>query len=207
LLLFFDNLAMATTLFTMLPTSASGIAPSGHFRGSSPMLATAGLSSFRSRGSAAGGILTVRCKAEDTPQGVEPKSAVKLPEASRNPNPPTAPEPKGTSFWEALAFSGPAPERINGRLAMIGFVSAVAVEAARGQDLATQLANGGVLWFAGAAALFSVASLVPLFRGVDALERSTGPMTADAELWNGRFAMLGLVGLAFTEFIKGGPLV
>ncbi|PKU59045.1 Early light-induced protein 1, chloroplastic [Dendrobium catenatum] len=114
---------------------------------------------------------------------------------------------KGKTFWDAMSFSGPGPERINGRLAMVGFVSAVAVEVMRGEDLAAQLANGGVLWFAGAAALLSVASLVPLFRGVDASDRSDAPMTADAEIWNGRFAMLGLVALAATEYVKGGPLV
>ncbi|PKU59044.1 Early light-induced protein 1, chloroplastic [Dendrobium catenatum] len=114
---------------------------------------------------------------------------------------------KAKTFWEALSFSGPGPERINGRLAMIGFVSAMAVELAAGEDLAAQLANGGVLWFAGTAALLSVASLVPLFRGVDAPDRSNAPMTAEAEIWNGRFAMLGLVALAVTEYVKGGPLV
>ncbi|MQL00569.1 chlorophyll A-B binding protein, partial [Escherichia coli] len=37
-----------------------------------------------------------------------------------------------TKFSDVLAFSGPAPERINGRLAMIGFVAAIAVELANG---------------------------------------------------------------------------
>ncbi|KAI9089729.1 hypothetical protein K1719_029022 [Acacia pycnantha] len=49
-----------------------------------------------------------------------------------------------TKFSDVLAFSGPAPERINGRLAMIGFVAAMAVEgriwvqatASRGQRIA-----------------------------------------------------------------------
>ena len=31
-------------------------------------------------------------------------------------------------------------------------------------------------------------------------------MTSNAELWNGGFAMLGLVALAFTEYVKGGTL-
>ncbi|KAG0475434.1 hypothetical protein HPP92_015120 [Vanilla planifolia] len=141
---------------------------------------------------------------------VEPQSTVETKEELPTPSLPTQSkrsEVKNTGLWDVLAFSGPGPERINGRLAMIGFASAVAVEVASGNDLAGQLSNGGLLWFAGAVALFSVASLVPLFRGVDAPERSSGFMTADAELWNGRFAMLGLVGLAFTEYLKGGPLV
>jgi hypothetical protein len=33
---------------------------------------------------------------------------------------------------------GPTPERINGRLAMVGFVAAMAVELSRGQDLSVQ---------------------------------------------------------------------
>nr|GEV81827.1 early light-induced protein 2, chloroplastic-like [Tanacetum cinerariifolium] len=70
---------------------------------------------------------------------------------------------------------------------MIGFVSALAVELTNGQDLFTQVSNDG---------------LVPLFKGVRAESKSNGLMTSDAELWNGRFAMLGLVGLAFIEFVQ-----
>ncbi|OAY69276.1 Early light-induced protein 1, chloroplastic [Ananas comosus] len=122
----------------------------------------------------------------------------------------TAPKPQpkvSTKFSDVLAFSGPAPERINGRLAMVGFVSAVAVELAKGDGIFAQLSNGGVPWFLFTAALLSVASLVPLFRGESVQSRSGAVMSADAELWNGRFAMLGLVALAFTEYVKGGPLV
>ncbi|WVZ62109.1 hypothetical protein U9M48_011894 [Paspalum notatum var. saurae] len=109
---------------------------------------------------------------------------------------------------DALAFSGPAPERINGRLAMVGFVSALAVEASHGGGLLSQAGSGsGLAWFAATAAVLSVASLVPLLRGESAEARSGGVMSADAELWNGRFAMLGLVALAITEYITGAPFV
>ncbi|KAL8195875.1 hypothetical protein R6Q57_025365 [Mikania cordata] len=118
------------------------------------------------------------------------------------------PAPKvSTKFSDVLAFSGPAPERINGRLAMIGFVSAMAVELSSGEDVLTQISNGGVAVFLGTSVVLSLASLVPLFKGVRAESRSSGLMTSDAELWNGRFAMLGLVALAFTEYVKGSPLV
>ncbi|XP_037432659.1 uncharacterized protein LOC119299567 [Triticum dicoccoides] len=76
----------------------------------------------------------------------------------------TANKPKAsTSIWDALAFAGPAPERINGRLAMVGFVTALAVEAGRGDGLLSQLSSGtGQAWFVYSVAVLSVASLVPL---------------------------------------------
>ena len=124
---------------------------------------------------------------------------------------PAAPKPKPkttTSVWDALAFSGPAPERINGRLAMVGFVAALSVEAARGGGLLSQAGSGaGLGWFVTTTALLSVASLVPLLQGQSVESKSDGIWSADAELWNGRFAMLGLVALAATEFITGTPFV
>ncbi|KAH0457791.1 hypothetical protein IEQ34_013106 [Dendrobium chrysotoxum] len=175
---------MATTVFAVSPSYATGITSRGIIIQSK----APSLPSLHHRSTAAGGGRTFQCQAKMGSTSAHMQA-------------------KGKTFWDALSFSGPGPERINGRLAMVGFVSAMAVELARGEDLAAQLANGGVFWFAGAAALLSVASLVPLFRGVDAPDRSNAPMTADAEIWNGRFAMLGLVALAVTEFVKGGPLV
>ena len=122
----------------------------------------------------------------------------------------TTPKAKAASpgLWDALAFSGPAPERINGRLAMVGFVSALAVEASRGGGLLSQAGSGsGLAWFAATAAVLSVASLVPLLKGDSAEARSGAVMSADAELWNGRFAMLGLVALACTEYLTGAPFI
>ncbi|XP_057771539.1 early light-induced protein 1, chloroplastic [Salvia miltiorrhiza] len=121
---------------------------------------------------------------------------------------PTPPKPKmSTSFFDVLAFSGPAPERINGRLAMTGFVTAIAVELASGRDIFSQLQNGGLPWFVYTSALLSVASLVPLFSGQTPESKAGAVMTSDAELLNGRLAMLGLVALALTEYVKGGALV
>uniref|UniRef100_A0A453KW02 Uncharacterized protein n=1 Tax=Aegilops tauschii subsp. strangulata TaxID=200361 RepID=A0A453KW02_AEGTS len=125
---------------------------------------------------------------------------------------PSAPPPNkpkaSTSIWDALAFSGPAPERINGRLAMVGFVTALAVEAGRGDGLLSQLGSGtGQAWFAYTVAVLSVASLVPLLQGESAEGRAGAIMNANAELWNGRFAMLGLVALAATEIITGAPFI
>ncbi|KAI5347802.1 hypothetical protein L3X38_000689 [Prunus dulcis] len=154
--------------------------------------------------------MRVRSMAEKG-QEEQPSTA---PEASKIPPPPPTPTPPpkrspkiSTKFSDVFAFSGPAPERINGRLAMVGFVSALAVELAKGQDLFAQISDGGVSLFLGTSILLSVASLIPLFRGVSVESKSDGIMTSDAELWNGRLAMLGLVALAFTEYVKGGTLV
>lgn len=89
---------------------------------------------------------------------------------------------------------------------MLGFVAAIGVELANGADLAAQLSSGGVPWFLGTSALLTLASLVPLFQGVTAESKSGEIMSADAEIWNGRFAMVGLVALAFTEYVKGAGL-
>ncbi|KAL5196572.1 hypothetical protein ABZP36_000084 [Zizania latifolia] len=156
--------------------------------------------------------LVVRAQAEP---GVDPtqETAASSPSPSPTPTPaaPSNPKPKaagGAKLSDVFAFSGPAPERINGRLAMVGFVSALAVEASSGGGILSQAGSGsGLAWFAATAAVFSAASLVPLLRGESAEARSGAFMSANAELWNGRFAMLGLVALAFTEYLTGAPFV
>ncbi|KAF4347064.1 hypothetical protein G4B88_009987 [Cannabis sativa] len=150
----------------------------------------------------------VRCMAEDGEK--EPLTPITESTAPQpkpvTPSPP--PKPKvSTSFSDVLAFSGPAPERINGRLAMVGFMAAMAVELSKGQDVFSQISNGGVSWFVGTSIVLTLASLVPLFKGVSVESKSSGLMTSNAELWNGRFAMLGLIALAFTEYVKGGTLI
>ncbi|CAL5091145.1 unnamed protein product [Urochloa decumbens] len=156
--------------------------------------------------------LVIRAQAEDAEPSTEEPTAAAPSSSSPPPATPT-PKPKPAAaakpgLWDALAFSGPAPERINGRLAMVGFVSALAVEASRGGGLLSQAGSGsGLAWFAATAAVLSVASLVPVLRGETAEARSGGVMSADAELWNGRFAMLGLVALAFTEYLTGAPFI
>ncbi|GJN24709.1 hypothetical protein PR202_gb12464 [Eleusine coracana subsp. coracana] len=154
--------------------------------------------------------LVVRAQTEPNVEPTEETTTSPSPSPAAAPTTPK-PKPKAAAkpgLWDAMAFSGPAPERINGRLAMVGFVSALAVEASRGGGLLSQAGSGsGLAWFAATAAVLSVASLVPLLQGESAEKRSDGFMSADAELWNGRFAMLGLVALAVTEYITGAPFV
>jgi hypothetical protein len=112
-----------------------------------------------------------------------------------------------TNFFDIFSFGGPAPETINGRLAMLGFATALGVELFTGEDLATQIGLGGVQWFIVTAAIFTGASLIPMFKGVTVDSKSKPIFSSTAEKWNGRFAMVGLVALAVTEFVKGSPLV
>ncbi|MDK0841551.1 chlorophyll a-b binding domain-containing protein, partial [Clostridium perfringens] len=151
-------------------------------------------------------------RAQSKPDDMDPTETASSATTSHSKSPtPNNPKPKpkaSTEFSDVFAFSGPAPERINGRLAMVGFVAALAVEASHGGGLLSQAGSGaGLAWFATTAAVLSVASLVPLLRGESAEDRGDGVMSADAELWNGRFAMLGLVALAFTEYLTGAPFV
>ncbi|XP_004296581.1 PREDICTED: early light-induced protein 1, chloroplastic-like [Fragaria vesca subsp. vesca] len=145
---------------------------------------------------------------EEKPSTVSEPSKIPAAAPTPTPFPPPPRTPKvSTKFGDVFAFSGPAPERINGRLAMVGFVSALAVELLKGQDVFSQISDGGVSVFLGTSILLSVASVIPLFQGVSVESKSKGLMTSDAELWNGRLAMLGLVALAFTEYVKGGTLI
>lgn len=140
-------------------------------------------------------------------QDGQKKQPTTVTKSSKNSQPDAAPSPS-RKFKDVFAFSGPAPERINGRLAMVGFVAALAVELSKGQDVFAQISNGpGIPLFIGTSLLLSVASLVPLLKGVTVESKSDGIMTSDAELWNGRLAMLGIVALAFTEYVTGGTLV
>ncbi|KAK9668493.1 hypothetical protein RND81_13G064600 [Saponaria officinalis] len=145
-------------------------------------------------------VFRVKCSVEEGPK-VEPPST-----SSSSSTPKPLPK-VSTKLSDLLAFNGPAPERINGRLAMIGFVTAVAVELSNGTDLIGQISNGGGQWFIGTSILLSAASLVPLLKGKSAESKTDGLMNSNAEMLNGRFAMLGLVALAFTEFVKGGALI
>ena len=102
---------------------------------------------------------------------------------------------------ELMAFSGPAPELINGRLAMLAFVAALGAELSTGESVLRQLADeptGAVL----AAITFAVASLIPMLN--NARREAFGPFSPNAEMLNGRAAMIGFAALLVTEAVRGG---
>lgn len=55
------------------------------------------------------------------------------------------PEMGNTNFFSVMRFDGPAPETINGRLAMLGFTWAVAAEVMTGQSVAQQVRSSSLL--------------------------------------------------------------
>eukprot|EP00877_Chromochloris_zofingiensis_P009433 jgi/Chrzof1/4743/Cz14g24190.t1_ELIP3[v5.2] len=111
-------------------------------------------------------------------------------------------------FEQVMGFAGYAPEVVNGRAAMIGFMAAISGELNNGESVFAQTVSGG----AGAAGLVIgavlLASFAPAIRqvswermfGKDKSPANWGPFTPDAELRNGRAAMLGL---AFMMFVEG----
>eukprot|EP01023_Acetabularia_acetabulum_P006224 TRINITY_DN125_c0_g2_i1.p1 TRINITY_DN125_c0_g2~~TRINITY_DN125_c0_g2_i1.p1 ORF type:complete len:317 (-),score=90.35 TRINITY_DN125_c0_g2_i1:464-1342(-) len=112
---------------------------------------------------------------------------------------------KQITMTEAMSFSGPAPETINGRLAMLGFISALGAEAGSGQSIADQLA-AAPLPIAITFATFVTASIIPIVKGTDE-EATLGPFTPQAEVLNGRLAMVGMLALLAIEASKGGAFL
>ncbi len=100
------------------------------------------------------------------------------------------------SFGDLMAFSGPAPELINGRLSMVAVLAALGAELSSNESVLNQFsdASGAVLALV---AITTVASMVPLLRG--AKSESVGPFTPAVEMANGRAAMLGLAALLVIE--------
>jgi hypothetical protein len=140
----------------------------------------------------------------NVPPSVADTPGLPPPAVAQATNPSAKPE---TKFWDLMAFTGPGPELINGRLAMVGFVTAMAVEIATGSRLTSQISSGAnISWALFAVGLFTAASLVPLSKGISSEMKQGKVFNSNAELINGRAAMLGLVALAITEFVTGSAV-
>ncbi|KAL3691689.1 hypothetical protein R1sor_005340 [Riccia sorocarpa] len=119
------------------------------------------------------------------------------------------PETGDRGFFSVFAFDGAAPETINGRAAMLGFVWAFLAEQATGLTVIEQLfqpGNPGLVYFIGAVQVVTYASLIPIMKGESTDARSFGPFTARAERWNGRLAMIGFAALIISELIHQTPV-
>merc|ERR1719454_146152 len=99
-----------------------------------------------------------------------------------------------------MAFSGAGPETINGRLAMLGFISALGAEAASGESIFQQVgdAEPSILF---AFVMFAAASLIPIFKGVK--KERFAIFSPEAEMLNGRAAMIGFALLIAIEAKTG----
>ena len=119
------------------------------------------------------------------------------------------PEDGNTDTSSLMKFDGPAPETINGRLAMLGITWAFVAEILTGQSVWEQVTEGrGLVWFLFVVPVFIAASLIPMFNNESPDSRRNGPFNAQAERWNGRAAMIGLVALLITENVYlQGPLL
>ncbi|WIA13661.1 hypothetical protein OEZ85_007223 [Tetradesmus obliquus] len=104
-------------------------------------------------------------------------------------------------------FDGPAPETINGRLAMLGVVAGLAGEYFTGLGLQQQTADHPATVLA-SFVLMSVATYAPLVKGYTRKEPFANTFlglnwSPKAENWNGRLAMLGFSGMILTEALSG----
>eukprot|EP00775_Hariotina_reticulata_P006950 gene6950-biopygen8745 len=112
-----------------------------------------------------------------------------------------------TDLSQLQTFDGPAPETINGRLAMLAVVTGLAGEWLTGKGLLEQTADHPVVVFA-SFVIISIATYVPLFKGHTRKEPFANSFlglnwTPQAENWNGRLAMMGFTGMILTEAIAG----
>lgn len=156
--------------------------------------AAAAISSAPGFSSTAPGFAAPQAGAPATPIGQIPVSAGSRPAAT------TPYVPKTVSLFDAMRFSGPAPETINGRLAMVGFLAGAVAEVRTGLTLEQQALGAGPATVA-LAALIVYSSLVPMLKA--AKTEPFGIFTPAAEATNGRAAMLGFAVLLVLEHSSG----
>ena len=138
-------------------------------------------------------------------------------QASSVPNPVTAgaaeAPAEGEGFFGVMGFAGPAPEVINGRAAMLGVLAAIGGELTTGKTVVGQLMAGGAAPMGAIFVAVALASFAPMITGSSANAafnkekeaKALGPFTAQAEMLNGRAAMMGFAALLALEATSGMP--
>ena len=134
---------------------------------------------------------------------------------------PVVEEPVVAAPTEAAPFSllNGMSEVMNGRAAMVGMLAALASELATGKPIWTQIfgqysdgdlvaAGSGqsVLLYGFAVVFVLMGSLSVKLQGVNPEDRSFGPFSANAEMLNGRIAMMGFSGLLIAENFTQGAI-
>jgi len=107
-----------------------------------------------------------------------------------------------------MAFSGPAPEALNGRLCMLGLLAGITAELATGKSVPEQFSQEPTLVVA-TALIFAAATFAPLISNVDVVAPAgfvRDTFTQKAETANGRAAMVGFGSLLLIEAVKGSAL-
>ena len=171
----------------------------------------------RARAAAASGALArrgalLRVYAEEpkaAPTTSEPLEAAAAPAEAAAPAAPKQEE--GLDFFKLMGAGGPAPEVINGRSAMLGFLAALGAELATQDSIFKQLGEGGLGGMLFVFAAVTAASFAPVLRGKSSDEaflknskpEEFGPFNAQAEMLNGRAAMMGLLFLLAAEASQG----
>lgn len=112
-----------------------------------------------------------------------------------------------SSWFNALRFTSPAPERINGRLAMAMFGPMVIREMNESDTIVQQLSmHHGVDWRAALACVVIVyASMVPFSKSCK--DEDFGIFSVRAEKVNGRLAMLAWAAVIALEAWVGKGMV
>ena len=119
---------------------------------------------------------------------------------------PFSPHTRGwTPVPDAMAVFGPAPELVNARLAMVAFAAAAAAELQGGGSVLAQ-AQAAPTGVAALGAVLTLASLVPICAGMNGKRQGPGPFTSDAELVNGRLAMVAFATQLALELQFGNTL-
>ena len=107
------------------------------------------------------------------------------------------------SAADAMRFAGAIPEVANSRLAMLGVFAALIAEIKTGRNVFEQFqaAPGPIIFVF---FLFTLATAIPVFKGVP--RKGNAVFSSDAELVNGRVAMVGFLGIVLSSFYFGHAL-